>query len=178
MIPLRFFRFINLLLIVAFLSCNSTEQKSNIILEKAKSYPRWLKTAEYSEDQTSGIAFLGSNQDKKIFLLADDIGKIDRLIIKDDSLFTIQPIHFSKEVITFLDTFPKPDFEEIFLDKYTNNVYLSIEGNGEDPVIYAGIYKVNFLNDDFNSDTIVSLERLHFKPEDLFNKYINFYYDR
>jgi hypothetical protein len=172
LIPLRFYRVINLLLIAAFLSCNSSEKENSLILEKAKSYPRWLKTNEYAGEQTSGIAFIGSYENKKTFLLADDIGKIDRLIIKDDSLFIINPIHFSKEVIAFLDTFPKPDFEEIFFDKYTNNVYLSIEGNGDEPEKYARLYKVKFLNNDFKADTIVSIIKLNFKPEELLNKYV------
>jgi hypothetical protein len=172
LILLRYYRAIYLLLIAAFLSCNSSENKNNLILEKTKNYPRWLKAGEYSTDQTSGIAFMGSSGNEKTFLLADDIGKIRRLIISDDSLFTIKPIHFSKEVVAFLDTFPKPDFEEIIFDKHTNNVYLSIEGNGEDPAKYAGLFKMKFLDDDINADTIVSLEKIIFKPEELLNRYI------
>jgi len=145
---------------------------NNLLIEKSKNYPRWLKVNGYSTDQTSGIAFIGSDKVRKTFLLADDIGKIHRLVIKDDSLFTFQPIHFSKEVIAFLDTFPKPDFEEIFFDRYTNNLYLSIEGNGEEPVKYAGIYKIKFLRDDLSTDTIVYIGKINFEPEELLERYV------
>jgi len=145
---------------------------NNLLIEKSKNYPRWLKVNGYSTDQTSGIAFIGSDEVSKTFLLADDIGKIHRLVIKGDSLFTFQPIHFSKEVIAFLDTFPKPDFEEIFFDRYTNNLYLSIEVNGEEPVKYAGIYKIKFLQDDLSTDTIVYIGKINFEPGELLERYV------
>lgn len=96
---------------------------------------------------------------KKIFLLADDIGKIHRFVIKNDTIFSFTEIRFSNELNNYLAEFPKKDFEEIFYDKDTDEVYLTIEGNGKAHLRYHGIYKMKFLNNDVQRDTITSLEK-------------------
>lgn len=138
-----------------------------------ESYPRWLMDDSIYTDQTSGIAFIGRDKENaKIFLLADDIGALHHLTVKNDTLFTLSPIHFSDEVKIFLKQFPKLDFEEIVLDKKENKIYLSIEGNRPNPELSVGIFELIFKNNDFFSDSVLSIRKIEFIPEDIFLKYI------
>ena len=105
----------------------------SVNVSPAQSYPRWLMNNDYHTNQTSGITFLQESADSTMqFLLADDIGYIHRLFIKNDTVFSFSEIKFSREVMDYLADFPKLDFEEIFYDKYSGNVYLTIEGNGKE----------------------------------------------
>jgi hypothetical protein len=63
------------------------------------------------------------------------------------------------------------DFEEIVYDKNTGEVYLSIEGNGENFNDYGGIYKLNFKDDNVFSKQVISIEKINFKPVCEFYKY-------
>ncbi len=138
-------------------------------INSANNYPRWLKNDVYRTNQTSGITFLREKDNSIMeFLLADDIGKIHRLFIQDDTLFNFSEIKFSDEVIDYLADFPKLDFEEIFYDRFTDDVYLTIEGNGEDHLLYHGIYKLKFKGDDIFQDSVFALEKLVFQPQEKF----------
>jgi hypothetical protein len=163
-----------ILILVAFLfGCASTTIKKNLTLVKDSHYPRWIKSDKMTSDQTSGIAFLGENkQDGKVFLLADDIGMIRHLAIKNDTDFTISNVILAPKVQAYLDTFPKEDFEEIVYDKLENQVYLSIEGDNPDPKKFVGIFNIRFKNDNTFSDTITSITKLYFQPYSLFLKYV------
>jgi len=167
-------KFFILLILTFAIGCSSTPPvKKNLTLVKDSHYPRWIKSSTKSSDQTSGIAYLRTNPDgSKVFLLADDIGKIRYLSIKDDTVFSISDVGFTKNVQAYLDTFPKEDFEEIVYDKKAGNIYLSIEGDNPNPEKFVGIYLVNFKNDNIYSDTINSITKLHFTPSDLFLKYV------
>ncbi|MBE0572765.1 MAG: hypothetical protein IH618_14580 [Ignavibacteriaceae bacterium] len=138
-------------------------------IHPANNYPRWLKNDVYHTNQTSGMSFLREKDDGALeFLLADDIGKIHRLCIQDDTLFNFSEIKFSDEVKHYLSDFPKLDFEEIFYDRFTKQVYLTIEGNGENHLSYHGIYRLKFKDDNIFQDSVVALEKLVFKPEEMF----------
>ena len=161
-----------LFLFLIFAGCHSSFDKQDLIIKKDPAYPRWLKSGDINTEQTSGACFLGLDKDgNKNFLLADDIGKIHHFKIRDDTLFSFSPVFFGENAKAFLDTFPKWDFEEIVYDKYSGSIFLSIEGNNPDPQKYVGIYKLLFKNNDVYSDSILEIERLHFKPEKLFIKY-------
>ncbi len=167
----------NLILIFVFLfisiGCDSPIEKKDFTIKEDGHYPRWLQSATTHSDQTSGITFIKSiSKTKKLFLIADDIGKIYHLTIEDDTIFTLKNVNFSEQVKAYLDTFPKADFEEIVFDKFTNDVYLSIEGNAPDPKKFVGIYKLNFENDDPASSNLISMDKLNFSPPELFTKYI------
>jgi hypothetical protein len=143
-----------------------------LAIKKDSAYPRWLKSGKYYSEQTSGICFLGQDKNgSKNFLLADDIGKIHHLKIVNDTVFSLSPVFLKDSVKAFLNPFPKWDFEEIVYDKYTNSIYLSIEGNNPNPQKYVGIYKLSFSNNNMNSDTVSVIEKLNIKPEKLFLKY-------
>lgn len=164
-----------LLLIIssAILIFPQERDSAGLKIYPADSYPRWLMNDAYKTNQTSGMTFLREKDDCSLeFLLADDIGKIHRFFILDDTLFNFSEIKFSDEVVVYLADFPKLDFEEIFFDRFTDDVYLTIEGNGEDHLLYHGIYKLKFKNDDIFQDSVVALEKLLFKPEEIF--YNNF----
>lgn len=153
------------IVVVLALELNSDDFK----IHQAKYYPRWLMNEEYKTSQTSGITFLRENSaGAKEFLLADDIGMIHRLFIKDDTLFSFSEIKFSDDVISYLWDFPKLDFEEIFYDRFTGDVYLTIEGNGLDHLSYHGIYRLKFVDDDFYQDSLLAFEKMDFKPEEKF----------
>ncbi|MDZ7626265.1 MAG: hypothetical protein U5J96_17690 [Ignavibacteriaceae bacterium] len=156
---------ISIVLSIFLLGQDSTALK----IHPANNYPRWLKNDVYHTNQTSGMSFLREKDDGALeFLLADDIGKIHRLFIKDDTLFSFSEIKFSDEVKDYLSDFPKLDFEEIFYDRFTGEVYLTIEGNGENHLSYHGIYRLEFKDDNIFQDSVVALEKLVFKPEEIF----------
>ncbi|RKY94767.1 MAG: hypothetical protein DRQ13_07865 [Ignavibacteriae bacterium] len=135
-------------------------------------YPRWLIGNGYHTEQTSGITYIGSNmENEKFFLLADDVGKIHRMKITNDTSFSFTSICFSEEVLWYFNDFPKLDFEEITYDKYTGDVYLSIEGNEENYNDFVGIYKIFFINNDPFDSSIVNIEKLNIQPEAEFYKY-------
>ena len=161
-----------LLLLIFIFGCESPTEKKDTVLNEDSHYPRWMQSDSIHSDQTSGITFIKSTNQKKIFLIADDIGKIYHFTIENDTVFNFEPVNFSPYVVAYLDTFPKADFEEIVYDKYTGNVYLSIEGNNPDPKKFVGIYKLNFENDNVLSNYLMSMEKLKITPSDLFTKYV------
>lgn len=134
-------------------------------------YPLWLKTDQSRTDQTSGITFIKNECDKKYFLLADDIGSINLLILNGDSIFSIERILFANNSDQFFSVFPKKDFEEIVYDENTGDVYLSVEGNGVNFNDFVGIYKLVFENRDILSKRIVYVEKMNFEPSSLFYKH-------
>ena len=157
----------------AFMLFPSNRDSSVTEILSAKYFPRWLKDSSYHTDQTSGITFLKEKEDSTDeFLLADDIGKINRLFIKADTIFSFSEIHFSDEVSGYLADFPKLDFEEILFDKFTSQVYMSIEGNGENHLLYHGVFKLKFMDDDVFQDSVVALEKLNFTPQKIFYNYL------
>lgn len=133
-------------------------------------YPRWLKNNESNPSQTSGITLISEEKDRKEFLLADDIGKIHRLIITEDTVFSFSELKLSNVVNEYLTKFPKHDFEEIFYDKYTGEVYITIEGNGEKHLRFHGVYKLKFADQDVRKDTILAFEKIQFAPDKEFIK--------
>lgn len=137
-------------------------------------YPLWLKDDNIQTDQTSGIAFLYSSCDSKFFLLADDIGKLHLLQIKNDTALIIKQITFSDSVSAFINSLPKADFEEVVYDKNENAVYLSIEGNGNDFKDHVGIYKLFFDKCSQEFSLINRIEKIEFKTESDFLKYTSY----
>ena len=169
----RLKRIFPLFLIIALLGCYKIPEKDNLKIKEDPAYPRWLKSGNYITQQTSGNCFLGLDKNgNKNFLLVDDIGKIHHFKIKDDTVFSFSTVILSEKVKAYLQPFPKWDFEEITYDKYTNSVYISIEGNNPVPQKYVGIYKLIFNNNDVYSDTVSAIEKLNIKPENLFLEYI------
>ncbi len=163
-----------LILIIGFsLSCTSRITIQSDAILPDDQYPRWLKTESYRTDQTSGITFLSEDEyGNDEFLLIDDVGKLHCLQIINDTIFHFAPIHFNKEVADYLNTFPKIDFEEIAYDKFTGEVYVSIEGNGPDFLIYNGIYKLEFEDNDISNHLITGIEKLNIAPNKVFTNYI------
>jgi len=164
------------ILILAFIFCFNfllVAQNENITLLSNENYPLWLKTNHSRTDQTSGITFIKSECDKKYFLVADDIGFIHLLILKDDTIFSIEKILFVDSTFYYFFNFPKKDFEEIAFDKETGVVYLSVEGNGQNYNDYVGIYKLTFKDNDVLSKQITSIEKMAFIPSNIFYKYTN-----
>lgn len=153
----------------AFVIFSYQKNSSKLNISPAENYPRWLMNDKYHTNQTSGITFLSSSNDGTLqFLLADDIGKIHRLFIKDDTLFSFSEIKFNKEVTEYFTGFPKLDFEEIFFDKFSCDVYLTVEGNGEDHLLYHGIYRLKFKDNDVYQDSVTGIEKLDFEPRGIF----------
>ena len=153
-----------------FLAQNSSKLK----IHPDQKYPRWLMNDDYHPSQTSGITFLRQLDDEtQEFLLADDIGDIHRLFIRDDTIFTFRKIEFGSEAIDYLKDFPKRDFEEILYDRFTGNIYITIEGNKEKHKLYHGIYKLYFKNDDVYQDSVISIEKLNVKPAEQFYSELN-----
>ena len=149
----------------------SNAQNENINLLPDINYPLWLKTDQSRTDQTSGITFIKNECDKKYFLLADDIGSINLLILNGDSIFSIERILFANSSDQFFSEFPKKDFEEIVYDENTGDVYLSVEGNGVNFNDFVGIYKLVFENRDVLSKRIVYVEKMTYEPSSLFYKH-------
>lgn len=145
------------------------------LLKNTDNYPVWMKDASGKKtDQTSGLNFTGINDGKKIFISADDIGKINRIIVdesKNPPEVNIEEINFSDKLKELFSKFKKTDMEEIFYDSVNNKIYLSIEGHeysSNDPEIYRkkeGIYEITFNKDILTSDTLLSIKRLDLPKE-------------
>lgn len=157
-------KFLFTLLITTIISVNN--------LELVDGFPIWLKDDDKNTDQTSGITFIGEKNGKKYFLICDDIGKIHRIALNGTKL-KIETIKFDNSVEDFLKSFEKKDFEEIVYDKSTNEVYLSIEGNGPDYKQEVGIYKLKFKDNDVFNDEIVKIEKVNFNDWDEITKFIS-----
>ncbi len=161
-------------LICGSIACNSTENNDDLYLIPDNNFPQWLMYNSYAAAQTSGIAFISTDADgNKNFLLADDIGKLHHLKIKDDKITSITPVYFSEEVEKVFSGFPKLDIEDILYDRKTGSTFISIEGNGNNYINYAGIFQIIFAHDDVLSDTILSVKKTDITPEDIFTKYLD-----
>lgn len=165
-------RYLKILFIILF-SIFINAQDETISLQPDQNFPLWLKINQSRTDQTSGIAFIKNECDKKYFILADDIGFINILTLKSDSIFSIEKISFVDSAENYFSDFPKKDFEDIVYDKNSDDVYLSVEGNGANYNAYVGIYKLIFKDDDVFSKQIISVIKMSFTPESLFYKYTN-----
>ncbi len=160
--------FLSLILLLISFNCTETADEEKLNLIKDQKFPRWLYNSDYSIQQTSGIAFLGTKNDTSYFLLADDIGKIHHLKITNDTIFTFSSVHFGTNAEAYLDTFPRADFEEIIYDKYTGNIYTSIEGSTPKVKSTTGIYQLKFAGNNIFSDSILSIKKIDIKPHDIF----------
>ena len=165
--------YLSLIFIIGLsLGCSSRITKQDSV-NPDNHFPRWLKTDSYRTNQTSGITFISEDESgNDEFLLIDDIGKLHRLQILQDTVFNFTPIQFSKEVTNYLETFPKIDFEEITYDKFTGEVYVSIEGNGADFIRYNGIYKLEFIGKNIHNNLITGIKKLEMNPDEKFIKYV------
>lgn len=148
-------------------------------LELAKGYPIWMKSesGQYSL-QTSGLFYLGKVENKKLFLSANDNGRLDRISI-DESFsppkFDVQVLHFEfASTAKFFERFAKMDFEDIVYDKVTNKILVSMEGNSDYAPPYKvsyqsteGIYELSFNKSIMDCDTLKNIRKL-VMPEELF----------
>lgn len=176
--------FLTFLFVLVLVSCNYNQKEYFIEFSVAEGFPTWLKDAQSRTDQTSGITFIGYNEfGDKTFLVCDDMGDIHRISISNKNQFSLKKIVFTEEVNNYLTKYPKLDFEEIVFDKKRNEIYLSIEGNSErgknNYKEFNNIYKLNFSGNSPFSDTLVSLNKIDFKPKELFEKFLgeNFGYE-
>jgi hypothetical protein len=162
------------LIISSLLLIFPLEQDSAIVeIHHADNYPRWLKNDVYNTNQTSGMTFLREKDNgAKEFLLADDIGKIHRLFIQDDTLFSFSEIKFGDEVLDYLSDFPKLDFEEIVYDKFTSKVYITIEGNGNNHLFFHGVFELKFKDNNVFQDSVIGLAKLNFTPGEIFYNHL------
>ncbi|MBV6480188.1 MAG: hypothetical protein HGGPFJEG_03040 [Ignavibacteria bacterium] len=145
------------------------------LLKNSPGYPVWMKDVDGNKtDQTSGLNFTGVKNTKKIFISADDIGKINRITVDESvnppTLF-IEQIHYSENLKELFSKFKKTDIEEIIYDSTTKKIYISIEGHeysSNDPEIYKkkeGIYEITFNKDIYTTDTLQTIKRLELPKE-------------
>ena len=162
---------IPVIVFITFVIYSCRQNSPELKINGAENYPRWLMNEAYHTSQTSGITFLSKSNDGTMqFLLADDIGKIHRFFIKKNTVFNFTEIKFSQEVLDYLTDFPKIDFEEIFFDRFSGEVYLTIEGNEENHLVYHGVYKLKFMNNDVYQDSVIGIQKLVFQPQEMFTK--------
>lgn len=166
--------FIPLITIIIFVNLYFVRTDS---VNPVDNYPVWMKDSDSNRtDQTSGLFFTGEKDGRKMFISADDVGKINRISVdesKNPPEFKLTEINFSKEVNELLGKFKKRDMEDIYYDSLDNKIYLAIEGHeysSNDPEIYKkkeGIYELTFNNDIFSFDTILTIKRLQL-PEEIY----------
>ncbi len=147
-------------------------------IQPVDGYPVWMKDASGRQtNQTSGLFYAGEKDGMKIFVGADDIGKINRIAIDErvsPPELTINEIVYSDEVHSLLKKFKKSDMEDISFDKKNNKIYISIEGheyNPEYPEMYKqkeGIYETTFNKDILTFDTLLTIRKLEF-PKELYS---------
>ncbi len=156
-----------LLFLLGAEGCSPQKSINNLTLFLSAHYPRWLKTVDIHTDQTSGITFVGMDSSgNKNFLLADDIGKIHLLKVNNDTTFYLTDIMYSNKVLDYFKDYPKLDFEEIVFDPATKNVYLSVEGNGDEYKKFIHIFKLIFKDRNIYSAYLEDIEELNIKPRD------------
>ncbi len=146
-------------------------------MQSIGNYPIWMKdTAGHYTDQTSGMCYVGEKDGKKVFVAADDIGKMRRIYADESSnppTLEITDIYYSALVDTLFHKFKKVDMEEVAYDKSNNKIYLSIEGHeysSKDPQIYKkkeGIYEITFNKDILTFDSLLTIKRLVL-PQDIY----------
>jgi len=166
--------FIRLLFVLLFSSvlCISQNIDTSLNIIPVSGYPRWLESGKNFTQQTSGMTFLLSDEKgRQHFLLADDIGALHHLVISEDTLLSISPVHLSPEVLEYLTPFPKKDFEELLYDRHSGKVYLSIEGNGPKTKSLTGIYQLTFYQDDIFTDSVTAIKKIIIEPQDEFLKH-------
>ncbi len=165
-------RVILIIFLLGAWGCSAQYITNDLNLIPSAHFPRWLSTAKFHTEQTSGIAFIGKDSlGNKNFLLADDIGKIHLMKITDDTTFAFIDIKFSDSVINYFKDFPKLDFEEIVFDPWTKNVYLSVEGNGEEYRKFVHILRLIFKDNNIYSAYLQYVEDIKIEPEDEFLKF-------
>lgn len=160
---------VKILIILLFLQLTGCGQKS---IHLSDGYPVWLKTDNIRTDQTSGLTFIEKKNGISKFLMVDDVGAIYLMNINEQNTLNIQKYTLTEEIINEFKQLPKIDFEAITYDRYTGDVYLSVEGNKPDPQEFTRIYKLYFENNDLNSGVINKIELLHITPREDFTKYI------
>lgn len=141
-------------------------------LKLYQKYPQWVSVGENCPDQTSGICYINTQGNKKYFLLADDIGELHTLVMAEDTVNSIKTITLSETAKGVFPTDQKWDFEEIVYDRFTNAVYLSVEGNGRNYKTDNGIYKLKFKENNPLSGYVTACEKIQFKDEQLLTKYL------
>ena len=164
--------YLSLFFIISLLGCSAKISTQDPV-KLHEHYPRWLKSGNYRTAQTSGIAFIEEDENgSDEFLLIDDIGKLHRLKISNDTIFNLTEINFSDEVREYLNAFPKIDFEEISYDKFNGDVYITIEGNGPDFLMHNGIYKIEFKDGNVLRNLVTGIKKIDVEPEEVFTKHI------
>lgn len=163
--------FTPLILIIIFVTYNIFLSDK---VENLDGYPLWIQEPSgLQTDQTSGLCYLGKSGNKKVFLDCDDIGRINKISIdegKKPPAIEISEVMFSQRVSDYFYNFPRKDYEEIFYDKYSGKIYLSIEGNNststEPPDFknYEGIYELTFNKDYITFDSILTVNKLNLPP--------------
>jgi len=162
---------ISVIVFITFILYSCRQNSPELKINRAENYPRWLMNDVYHTSQTSGITFLNVSDDGTMqFLLADDIGKIHRFFIKKDTIFNFSEIKFSSEVMEYFSDFSKLDFEEIFYDKFSGDVYITIEGNGDSYLLYQGIFRLKFKDHNIYQDSIIGVQKLVFQHQEMFMK--------
>jgi hypothetical protein len=161
----------NLILFLLLLNTAVNGQEVGKLVQH-QNFPQWIKVGEKFSDQTSGICFIETKKDKKVFLIVDDVGSVHRMIYKNDNIIELTKYKFSKKAKKYLELFNKKDFEEITYDKTTGDVYISIEGNNPLPKSTTKIVKVKFKNNSIYQNLIDDFVELNITPKNLFEQYI------
>ena len=160
--------FIRLFIIILLISSSLSAQTLNTELKLAEDFPIWLKLDTLRTNQTSGITFLFDKCGEKYFLLADDIGSLYLLGLRENIITRLDRVNIQN----FFHVYPKLDFEEIVYDKYTKSVFLSIEGNGPNSKQLNNIFRLYFKDDDIFSCQVDSVEKINFNPDELYRRYV------
>lgn len=162
--------FTRLFFVVVFICSTLNAQTLNAELNLAKDFPIWLKFDSVRTNQTSGITYLFDRCGEKYFLLADDIGAIYLLGLKENLITRLEQVNMQN----FFNGYPKQDFEEIVYDRHTQSVFLSVEGNGPDSKRLNNIFKLFFKDNDILSCQVDSLHKIGFTPDALYRKFIKY----
>jgi hypothetical protein len=156
--------FIFFIFIVVF-SNAFIDVQDKLKLELMEGYPKWLKDEFRHSDQTSGVTFIGKFDNKKLFIIVDDIGAIYYLYIDKNENYSLKKIEIKGEAIKKLQLFAKMDFEDVVYDKYDKKLYVSIEGNHNDYLDEVGVYEFIFSDDNILSGEIIDIKKIEIKPK-------------
>jgi hypothetical protein len=161
----------NLILFTLSLTIVVNGQREIKLVQQPHS-PQWIRVGSKFSDQTSGICFIETKKGQKVFLIADDVGAIHRMVYQNNSIIELTKYRLGKKAKKYLESFSKKDFEEIAYDISTGDVYLSIEGNAPSPKTSTKIVKLKFKNNSIYQNSIDDFIELNISPKNLFEQYV------
>jgi len=142
---------------------------NQIKLESVLSF--WISDENIWTVQTSNVTLVSSHNNLGPFLLCDDVNDVYSLTFSNTKIYH-EKLEFTKDLKFNHSSSLKKNFEGIFFDKYFNELFVSIEGNGFDFRDEVGAYRLTFDDNYVNSSELINISKLNSKGWKRISQYI------